>query len=131
MVEILIGHLFGAKLSFEEIYGLDVSKPIMDGCLRALSIHLNKIGHLPDLPTIVTREGIFTIKELVHPRFEQYTSCIQNTSGAGPSFHLGKQFYWNVIGREEPNAERVVVAAIHLFSTFDAVKHVLTKIRVA
>lgn len=129
-VEILVGHLFGAQLAVEDVCKSNVSNPIMEACLDALSNHLNKTGLLPDLPTIVTREGIFTLKELVHTRFEQYAACIQNTAGAGPSFHLGKQFYWNVIGREEPNADRVVVASIHLFATVDAVKHILGKVHI-
>jgi len=97
ILELLIGSLFGALLSIEKKYQYPKAGVIIDGMRDAFISHAQQI-----IQSLAITDEEMT--SLIVQRFHEYYESLNNKSGAGPAWHLGKAYYWNILGhkKEEP-----------------------------
>jgi len=110
--ELLVGLLFGVLLAIEKEYQYPIAGEIMDGVRTEFIKHAKPVTELKD-----NDFNSFIVK-----RFQEYSECMNNHSGAGPVFHLGTQYYWNIIGNKKESVTAPMSAGLYIFKATELVK---------
>jgi predicted lactoylglutathione lyase len=118
IVEIFIYFLFGVLLIIKKKYDDPIADYIMDVVKEHFMITAKEIKNESEL------------EQLFVNRFLQYYSCLENKSGAGPMWHLSKQFYWNIIGREEMSAIAIYKVGIYFNAFLKTIEKITSKFRI-
>jgi hypothetical protein len=113
ILELLIGSLFGALLSIEKKYQYPNAGAIIDSMRHSFNSHAQ-----PIIQSLAITDNQMT--SLIVQRFHEYYESLNNKEGAGPVWHLGKAYYWNIIGhkKEEPTGPTYCGLYILKFTKF-------------
>ena len=123
ILELFIGSLFGALLSIEKNYQYPKAGAIIDGMRDAFLPHAEPLMQSLD----ITNEDITS---LIIRRFEEYYESLNNKSGAVPGWHLGKAYYWNIIGRKKEEPTGPMYCSIYILKFMDFANSILKEYKV-
>ncbi len=118
--ELFAGLLFGALLAIEKNYQYPAAGEIMDGVRKEFIKHAKPVAELTDVQ----------FNSFIAKRFQEYSECMNNQSGAGPIFHIGKQYYWNIIGHKKEDVANVTNAGLYIFKATELVGQILKDYKV-
>ncbi len=121
IIELLIGLLFGTLHSIEKKYQYPKAGEIMDG------VRTEFIKHAKLLSNDATDDQF---NSLIVKRFQEYSECLSNQSGAGPVWHLGKQYYWNIIDQKKEDVTPVMYAGLYIFKATELTDLILKDYKV-
>lgn len=76
--------------------GHEHEKMILNGLLAELAAELKARGF--------NEEQLSFVQSIFDKRFNEYSHYMDDTTGAGPMWHLHKHAYWNIIGEEKEDA---------------------------
>jgi len=111
ILELLIGSLFGALLSIEKKHPYPKAGIIIDTIRNTFISHAQPI--MQNLA--ITDEEMTT---LIIQRFHEYHESLDIT-GAGPGWHLGKAYYWNILGRKKEDPKGPTYSSLYILKFAD------------
>jgi hypothetical protein len=117
--EIMVGLMFAATLAIERSASPWVAKRIVSGMKAEFLHHLQEQG-----ASEVQQEEW---EAIITGHFLVYQQCLEGYTGFEPPWKLGRQFYWNIIGREDYLAMSVKIATLFLVSARDVCQDLLNE----
>lgn len=118
--ELLVGLLFGALQAIEKKYQYPISGEIMDGVRTEFIKHAKPVTELSD----------DEFNSFIAKRFQEYNNCLNNHSGAGYLWHLGKQYYWNIISNQKENITSPMTAGLYIFKATEMTNQIIKEYKV-
>ncbi len=123
ILELLLGSMFGALLSIEKKYQYPKAGLIIDSLRDAFLSHSYPIIENLGL----TDEQM---KSLILQRFQEYYECLNNKSGAGFVWHLGKAYYWNILGHKKEEPKGPMLSGLYLLKFLEFTENILQNYKV-
>ena len=117
--ETMVGLMFAATLAIERSASAWVIKRIIDGMRTEFDRHLKEQG-----ASDLQREEWATV---IARHFLVFKQCLDGYTGFEPPWKLGRQFYWNIIGREDYSAMSVKIATLYLLTARDLCQELLNE----
>jgi hypothetical protein len=117
--EIMVGLMFAASLAIERSASAAVAKRITDGMKTEFDRHLGEQG-ASDLQRAEW-------SKVIESHLLVFRQCIDGYTGFEPPWKLGRQFYWNIISREDYTAMSVKIATLFLLAARDMCQEVLNE----
>jgi hypothetical protein len=118
--DVMVALMFAATMAVERSASNRVAKAIVSGMKSEFANHLEEQGANP----VQQAEWELTLADT----FLMYRSCLENYSGFEPPWRLGRQFYWNLLGREEYVAMSIKIATLYLLTARDMAQNLLNKL---
>jgi hypothetical protein len=117
--DVIVALMFAATMAIERSAPEPVAVKIVSGMKSEFLSHLREQG----ATALQAAEWEATLAS----SFLVYRTCLEDYSGFEPPWKLGRQFFWNLIGREEYVAMAVKIATLYLIAARDAVQELLNK----
>jgi hypothetical protein len=121
IIELLIGLLFCALKSIEKKYEYPTAGEIMDG------VRTEFIKHTKIQFNDVTDDQV---NLFIVQRFKEYEMCSDNQSGGG-AWHLGKQYYWNIIDQKKEDVTAVMFSETYMLEGMELIDSILQDYKVS
>lgn len=117
--DIIVGLMFGAVMAIERSTGATIAQQIISGMKAEFLAHLEEQGAnvLQRAEWEATVAGSFLL----------YRQALDNYSGFEPPWKVGRQFFWNLIGRELHVAMSVKIATLYLTAAKEKVQGLLNE----
>lgn len=122
--EIEFGLLAAAWLAIAEQYEDSQVSRILDGT------HTAFIDHMKQMP--INESEFKHIATLRTQRLREYMECLTSSLDSSKvMMELGKRFYWNIIGHEDPDLFLTTTVAATFTTTLEGVRRALKTYRVS
>ena len=115
--EVMVGLMYAATLAIERSAPQRVAQMIITGMKSEFSNHLQEQGASP----LQMAEWEATVANT----FLLYRSSLEDYSGFEPPWKLGRQFFWNLLDREDYVAMSIKIATLYLVAARDAAQDLL------
>ncbi len=69
--------------------------------------------------------------QLILQRFQEYSESLNNQSEAGPTWHLGKTYYWNILGHKKEELNGPIYSSLYILKFSDFVNSILKKYKLS
>jgi hypothetical protein len=117
--EIMVGLMFGATLAIERSATARVAEQICAGMKTEFLNHIQEEG----ANSIQKAEW----ETIIASRILSYRKCLEDYSGFEPPWKLGREFFWNITGKEEYVAMSIKIATLYLLAARDACQELLNE----
>lgn len=117
--EIMVGLMFGAMLAIERSASARVAAQISAGMKAEFLNHIQEQGASP-----VEKAEWETV---IASRFLDYRRYLEDYSGFEPPWKLGRQLFWNIVGKEEYVAMSVKIATLYMLAARDVAQGMLNE----
>ncbi|MDH4069392.1 MAG: hypothetical protein OEV30_03115, partial [Ignavibacteria bacterium] len=112
--DIIVGLMFGAVMAIERSTGTTTAQQIISGMKNDFLAHLEEQG-----ASVLQRAEW---EATVAGSFLLYRQALEDYSGFEPPWKVGRQFYWNLIGREQHVAMSVKISTLYLVAAQEKVQ---------
>jgi len=115
----MVGLMFGATLAIERSATANVAEQIGSGMKTAFLNHVIEQG----ADAIQKAEW----ENVIAAVFLTYRKRLEGYSGFEPPWKLGRELYWNVIGKEEYNTMAIKISTLYLLAARDTCQELLNE----
>ena len=117
--EVMTGLMFSAVLATERSTTPRIARKIISGMTEEFIHHLEEQGASP----IQCAEW----EANVAGAFLSYRKCLEDYSGFEPPWKLGREFYWNLVEKEEYAAMSIKISTLYLLAARERVQRLLNE----
>ena len=115
--EVMIGAMLAATLAIERSTSAWMGEQISQGMINDFLLHLSEQG--------ASLRQIEEWRTVVRARFDEFRRIMKGYEGLEPPWKLGRQFYWNMSGREEYLAMNIKISTLYLLEAVDHAQEIV------
>ena len=115
--EVMIGAMFAATIAINRSTSAWMGEQIVQGMINDFLLHLSEQGAM--------LRQIEEWRAVVRERFDEFRITMEGYEGLEPPWKMGRQFYWNMSGREEYLAMNIKISTLYLLEALDQAQEIV------